>query len=397
MTANERGTSLPKWFRWSWIGIGIVTPLAGAPVFTLVLLAGFIYTYLFQRRSHTAMPGIPASLQYLGFLWALALTAGAVLVARETSGLIGVALSFYVIFALSFLSGVWFTHTSSDWQVYVRSLAISTALLSLYAIGMTLVTGERARLPWVDSNYLATLLLLGLGTCFGTLMNSANKRWRIAAQLFVLLTGVALWATGSRGAMIGFGVFLLVFAARNWRMFAIYGVAVAAAGALVAKGIIPVRLMADPFRIKMWQAAGEMARDYPWTGIGLTNYGYFWPRYIDYLPTHHQLAHNLFLNILAETGVPGFLVFMSAVGLMLWWGMRVVINTKDIRLSSLLALFVAMLVRDLVDVDLVYAGSTDMVFWLIPGIWYGVLHAQATGKEAALLQLQSDQIPKPGN
>ena len=78
-------------------------------------------------------------------------------------------------------------------------------------------------------------------------------------------------------------------------------------------------------RLAHWQAAVNMAQDYPWLGVGLGNYeiaydGYrlmFWT-----FPLGH--AHNYYLNILAEAGIIGVLSYLAmGAGLIrLTWRLR---------------------------------------------------------------------------
>jgi O-antigen ligase len=72
-------------------------------------------------------------------------------------------------------------------------------------------------------------------------------------------------------------------------------------------------------RLAHWQAAGEMIRQHPWTGVGFSNYE---PVYSQYalmnwpLPLGH--AHNYYLNVTAELGIPGFLAYMLMWGAIFW-------------------------------------------------------------------------------
>lgn len=72
-------------------------------------------------------------------------------------------------------------------------------------------------------------------------------------------------------------------------------------------------------RAAHWQAALGMFSDYPWTGVGLGNYPeayarYALPRWPD--PLGH--AHNYFLNIAAEAGLPGLAAYLLWVSAGLW-------------------------------------------------------------------------------
>ena len=106
-------------------------------------------------------------------------------------------------------------------------------------------------------------------------------------------------------------------------------------------------------RLAHWQAGLDMARDYPWLGVGIGNYE---PAYADYAllnwPYALGHAHNYYINLLAETGIVGL------VGYILFWSI-IVIYTIHIgrRLDwpwrgvalGLLATWVGLAVHHLVD------------------------------------------------
>jgi putative inorganic carbon (HCO3(-)) transporter len=68
-------------------------------------------------------------------------------------------------------------------------------------------------------------------------------------------------------------------------------------------------------RLSHWQAAVNMAREYPWLGVGLGNYEIAYPHYrlLNWTePLGH--AHNYYLNILAEVGFLGLITYLSVWG-----------------------------------------------------------------------------------
>lgn len=174
-------------------------------------------------------------------------------------------------------------------------------------------------------------------------LNAAGSYFALAAFLALAfafrrpaLTGAslltlvaALWIAGSRVALAAaIIVGALLAAARlrhrvNWR-------AAAAAVLLVAAGIIVVisqspfeRHVADPslaLRIRMGLAEGalRMAWDHPFFGVGV---GHFYEQsrtYVDVLNyVVRENAHNNFLQVLAELGVPGLLLFLALVAMSL--------------------------------------------------------------------------------
>jgi O-antigen ligase len=65
-------------------------------------------------------------------------------------------------------------------------------------------------------------------------------------------------------------------------------------------------------RLAHWQAAEAMARDNPWLGVGLGNYGAAYPRYaLLNWPNALGHAHMIYLNVLAETGVVGLSAYLA--------------------------------------------------------------------------------------
>ncbi|MFZ0545178.1 MAG: O-antigen ligase family protein [Candidatus Promineifilaceae bacterium] len=106
-------------------------------------------------------------------------------------------------------------------------------------------------------------------------------------------------------------------------------------------------------RLAHWQAALDMAKDNLWTGVGFGNYE---PAYGDYalinwpFPLGH--AHNYYLNILAETGVPGLVVYLFLWGVIVWQAAVLVRKLDWPRRGialGLLAVWVTLSVHHLVD------------------------------------------------
>jgi putative inorganic carbon (HCO3(-)) transporter len=76
-------------------------------------------------------------------------------------------------------------------------------------------------------------------------------------------------------------------------------------------------------RLAHWQAAGEMIRYHPWTGVGFANYE---PAYSQYALTSWPVplghAHNYYLNVGAELGLPGLLAYLLLWAAIVWQTLR---------------------------------------------------------------------------
>ncbi|MBE7473992.1 MAG: hypothetical protein DPW09_03990 [Anaerolineae bacterium] len=160
--------------------------------------------------------------------------------------------------------------------------------------------------------------------------------------LSLVLLLAALFATQSRGAWVGFAAAAVMTVAVRSKQAALvvsaaaivaalaglagsfdWGVAgtsavtqrlVDAAAVATISDISTIEVNDANFatleRLAHWQAAREMWRDHPWLGVGFGNYAVVYPayavgRWLD--PLGH--AHNYWLNIGAEAGLVGIIVY----------------------------------------------------------------------------------------
>ncbi len=158
--------------------------------------------------------------------------------------------------------------------------------------------------------------------------------------LVTLLLAAGLYLSFSRGAWLGTAAAIgaiIVFAPRRlWIGLALGAVALLGLVALSGAGLLPAAIserLADAGtlleirdvrgvaindanyalieRQAHWQAALNMLTGHPWTGVGFSNYQ---PLYEQYrllnwpMPLGH--AHNIYLNVAAETGVIGLGLYL---------------------------------------------------------------------------------------
>jgi len=173
-------------------------------------------------------------------------------------------------------------------------------------------------------------LFVGLGHFFAQ-KKLASRVW-IGGAIALMIAAVEL--SFSRGAYLGFlagGVFFAtVFLKRSGAL----GKALAAVAAIFVlvfalnSNIITQRLASsfnlkegsNAERYKNWIEASEMVRDYPLGGVGLGNYA----RTVDPMAVDRSsiYAHNLFLDIAAETGILNAIVFLLLLGVSIWRNTR---------------------------------------------------------------------------
>jgi putative inorganic carbon (HCO3(-)) transporter len=185
----------------------------------------------------------------------------------------------------------------------------------------------------------------------------------LATTLVTVLCLAALNASGSRGALVGATAAMLVVVLSSFRrVWPWAGAALVLALALLAFDVvnIPPSLEAQlqwfdnagvtfgvdvrnahvtPItfstieRLAHWQAAIRMAESSPWLGVGFGNYAAVYPAF-RLLPWENALghAHNYYLNLLAEVGVIGCLLYLVL------WTTIIVVTWQAARRSGLRAL-----------------------------------------------------------
>ena len=153
---------------------------------------------------------------------------------------------------------------------------------------------------------------------------SASRRWGIRACFVLLLVGliVVLSLTYNRAAAVGFIVLLVVLwgvSRYKWRALAAAAPLLIVAGVLFASshywqrfaGIWKHnddRLSVDS-RIQTWQAGWQMFVHHPVTGVGSGNFHHLVQDYGP-LVTKSRPAHNNFVEMLAEAGAPGLVLYV---------------------------------------------------------------------------------------
>jgi O-antigen ligase len=174
---------------------------------------------------------------------------------------------------------------------------------------------------FIHFNSFAAYLNLVIPFALGLWLFQNDKRLKRLGRWTVILSVGALVLTQSRGGMAGFTAIVivclwaksesrLVFAKRVFSLAALGSLAVFIIGRLLERFAIIDE--AGLSRVVVWGAALTLFGSAPWIGVG---FGNFRELYGDLIPGYAKVldAHNLYLQLLSETGIIGFVAFFVLV------------------------------------------------------------------------------------
>ena len=219
--------------------------------------------------------------------------------------------------------------------VFLASAAI-VVLFGLYQYAHMLTLHEE---EWVDNsafpllrrrmystlynpNLLSEFLLMAISAAFSLLIVRKRAPKKMAA-LLVLLAALALCLilTYSRGAWLSACALVFFFGfvwdKRLWLSFLCIPFLLAFYHGGITHRLLSIfyHSSADTsvsMRMDMWLAALQMVADHPLLGIGWGAFKFVYPVYNELIQQAGITifhAHNMYLNILAETGIAGFCAF----------------------------------------------------------------------------------------
>ncbi len=182
---------------------------------------------------------------------------------------------------------------------------------------------EGFRPGWVvgDPNYFTISALLTSPFAFYSMMGSKRRweRWLCMGCLLITLVAVTLGA--SRGGFLGLVasfLFVVWHSRQRLRNLVVAGGLVLPLSLLMP--ISPVARLLHPnngdtvaqqARTSLWEAGLHMMEAYPVTGVGLGNFKPLVPEYSDLATPPDYIAHNAYIEIGSEMGVPALLIFLG--------------------------------------------------------------------------------------
>ena len=179
-----------------------------------------------------------------------------------------------------------------------------------------------------DNNDFALALNMSI-PILAYLSGNLQHRWmRWLAAALIPMTALTVMFTHSRGGFLSLAAITIYMLLRSRRRL----VSLAMVGAAILLGS---QFMSDDYlerlgtitnyendgsaqgRLNAWEASYRMANDYPIVGVGLDNFTILFRQYAPN-PDDVHVAHNTYLQILAEAGYIGLLLYCMLLATSIW-------------------------------------------------------------------------------
>jgi O-antigen ligase len=309
---------------------------------------------------------------------------------------------------LLFYVGAWLVRDGSATAHVFGGLALATLLVCLLALeqhfggleqsrrqaalyldasrvprGLLLrMTSNRVFASFVYPNALAGFLAVAFAPTLVWVWVRARGWDRRVRWLSLLFTaGVMVFClllTGSRGGFVAFGAMALTTLwcgnSRPGRRFtfAALGLILLLAVIFVTamrQGILHVGRESLEARTDYWRGALAIAKDHPWVGTGPGTFGSIYPKYKTASTEEAQTAHNSYLQMWSDSGIPAFVAFIALWLVAVRDAFRLTRRRRgDAAAIAICGALVAWTIHGLVDFDLYVPGVALPVFVLLGAV-----------------------------
>ncbi len=266
---------------------------------------------------------------------------------------------------------------------------------------------------YMSHNHFAGFLIVILPLALGLFAGTANLEKKFFLFLLFGIMGSSLVLTLSRGGLLSFLLASLVFVSclvlkhramsertiSLWKYLVVTGLVVLLVAGYVAWiGISPIahRSLLDTFfptkavveheiRLPLWKSALGLVRESPVLGSGMGTFQYVFMRYRppeipQDLQAYH--AHNDYLELLIETGIPGFLIAVWGIVSFFRFMLRGYFRHHDPVLSPLalggMTSITAMLIHSVFDFNLQIPANA-LLFCSILALSISIVHLMDRG------------------
>ncbi len=240
-----------------------------------------------------------------------------------------------------------------------------------------------------NANELASALIGGIALSGGLAFAARSAAGRLLGFTGAGICLLGLFLTVSRGGLIGLGLMLLAAVLIGGRQRARIGIGV------IVVGIVAVAYFAaiappearqriteqngGTGRVDLWTVGKRMVEAKPLTGVGAGNFATDSVHYLlqpgaiersDFIVDDPQPTHNTYLEIFAELGVPGGLLFVGIIFASLGFGVRAQneFRRKNQRSLQVLATASVLALVGTLGSDIFISDQYSKQLWLLIGL-----------------------------
>lgn len=229
--------------------------------------------------------------------------------------------------------------------------------------------------PNVLAEYLIMIIPLSISLMWYS--KKIHKKLIFLATSGILILSLVL--TLSRGGWIGFAFSALVFVLLIEKRLLLSIIPISVAGVFllpqsILNRILSIGNLADSsnaYRLTMWAITLEIIRDNPIAGVGLGHIPFkeTFETYIRTMPTYH--AHNTYLEIAAELGIPGLIAFVFLLFIVFKYGIQKLIDGENryirIMAAGIFSGLAGVLAHGAVE-NVIYLTRIIVYFWILIGL-----------------------------
>lgn len=245
-------------------------------------------------------------------------------------------------------------------EILIKSIVVASGIVVLVVLFQLIKLSLSREGLWsqlhevnglsANKNLLSSFLFLCLP--FQILCFRYGKAWNNFAVILGVLGFLICWLVQTRATLIGYSLFALIYVAGNRLNFNLGTIdknSRLRIGATIILLAIPVflsilfkekmsrlyNLESIQERIALWKNTVNLIGEHPWFGVGPGNWQFAYLKSgLNHFPvekvrlgiTTFQRPHNDFLWIASESGVPAVLFFIAVFGIVIYYGVQILIK-----------------------------------------------------------------------